>query len=80
MTKELRVEKRIERIDRQPEPFKDEKGGFIERRRRAMAEGELSRKKATDRIAQPVSRGEERFDPFVGRRLRQARSPQARRS
>ena len=74
------VEKRIERVDRQAQALEDEKGGLVERRRRAMAEGEVGGEKATDRIAQPVPRGEKRFDPLVERRLRQGRAPQARRS
>ncbi len=72
------VEKRIERVDRQAQALEDEKGGLVERRRRAVAEGEAGREKAPDRVAQPVSRGQERFNPLVDRRLRQARPPQAR--
>ena len=59
------VEKGIERVDRQAQAFEDEKGGLVERGRRAMAESEIGSKKAADRIAQPVSRGKESFDPLV---------------
>ncbi len=76
----LGVEKRIERVDRQAQTLKDEEGGLVERRCRAVAEGEAGGEKAADRIAQPVSRGEERVDPLVERRLSQGRPPQARRS
>ena len=78
VAKQPGVEKRIEHVDRQAQTLEDEKGGFVERRRRAVAEGEASREKAADRIAQPVSRGQERFNPLVDRRLRQGRPPEAR--
>ena len=73
------VEKRIERVDRQAQALEDEKGGLVERRRRAVAEGETGGEKAADRVAQPVSRGEEGFDPLVVR-LRQGEPPAVRRS
>ena len=74
------VEKRIERVDRQAQTLEDEKGGLVERSRRAVTEGEAGGEKPADRVAQPVARGQERFEPLVGRRLRQERPPQARRS
>ena len=78
LAKQPGVEKRIEHVDRQAQTLKDEKGGFVERCRGAVAEGEAGGEKAADRVAQPVSRGQERFKPLVDRLLRQGRPPQAR--
>ena len=79
MAQEPGVEKRIERVDRQLEALENEKGGFVERSGRAMAEGETGGEKAADRITKPVARGEERFDPLVALRVRQGRRRARRR-
>ena len=42
---QLRVEERIERVDRKMQPFEDEIGRLVERRRRAVAEGEVRPRK-----------------------------------
>ena len=41
--KELRVEKGIERVDRQMQTLENEEGGFVDRGGRAVAEGEIGR-------------------------------------
>ena len=63
---ELRVEKRVERIDREVQALEDEIRGFVERGRRAVAEGEARGAEAADGVAQPVARGRKQFEALVG--------------
>ncbi len=47
------------------EPFQDQIGRFVERRRRAVAEGEAGGAEARDSVAQPVTRRSEEFEALV---------------
>jgi hypothetical protein len=62
---QLRVEEWIERVDREMKALENEIGRLVERRGRAVAEGEAGGAKPADRVAQPVARRDEEGDAFI---------------
>ena len=64
--KKLHVKKRIKRVDRKVQAFKDHEGGFVERGRHAMAKGETGRPESPDGVAQPIARRRKELEALVG--------------
>ncbi len=62
---EARVEERIERIDRQLEPFEDDERRFIDRVGRAMTICKVGCVEAADGVAEEIANGGEDGEPLV---------------
>ena len=62
---ETGVEERIERVDRQLQPFEDDEGRFVDRVGRAMTIGKLGGVEAADGVAEEIANGDEDGEPFV---------------